>query len=137
MDIAALVSYLAPLLPQLLNIAAGTGDGGGQEGPGFGQRIWERLRGRVEERPAASEAVNDVAENPDDEELRTVLKVQLKKLLAEDPGLAAEIGRIFDEARSAGVAGTVTTVTASGQGSVAIGRDVSGSRITTTTRSAD
>ncbi|GLZ07199.1 hypothetical protein Acsp03_46650 [Actinomadura sp. NBRC 104412] len=131
MDIAALVSLLAPLLPQLLNLAAGQGDAADGDREGFGRRIWDRLRGRVEESPAAHEAVRDLADDPEDEDLRTVLKVQLKKLFNEDPELAREVGRLLDEARAAGAAGTVTNVTASGQGSIAIGRDVSGSTIST------
>jgi hypothetical protein len=134
MDIAALTAFLAPLLPYLLKAGEKLGDVAaekiGQETFGFAQRIWSTLRGKVEEKDAAKEAVIDVARDPDDEDLRTVLRVQLKKLLAEDPELAAEVERLWRQA-TAGTGGVVTNVTASGAGSVAIGRDATGSTITT------
>jgi hypothetical protein len=110
----------------------------GKEAVDFAQRLWDKLRGRVEAKDAAREAAEDVAHNPADVEFRTVLKVQLQKLLDEDAELAAEVRRVWDEAKAAGAPATVTTVTASGSGSVAIGRDVTGSTIATgERRSAD
>ncbi|MFD7479036.1 hypothetical protein ACFV8Z_44885 [Streptomyces sp. NPDC059837] len=126
MDITALVSYLAPLLSQLLNIAAGEP---GEPSPA--RRIWDRLRGRLAERPAASEAVRDVAQHPDDEVFRTVLFAQLRKLFDEDPALAAEIGRLFEEAHESGATGNVTNVNVSGSRSVGIGGNFTGGSITT------
>lgn len=135
MDVAALTAFLAPLLPHLLKVGGQVAetlvDRAGKEAVGFAQRLWDRLRGRVEAKEAAREAAEDVAHHPDDEELRTVLKVQLQKLLDEDAELAAEVRRVWDEASAAGAPATVTTVTASGSGSVAIGRDVTKSTITT------
>ncbi|MEU9888846.1 hypothetical protein [Sphaerisporangium sp. NPDC051011] len=134
MDIAALTTFLAPLLPYLVKAGEKFGDAAaeqvGQETFGFAQRIWSALRGKVGEKPAAQEAVADVAEDPDDEDLRTILRIQLKRLLAEDPELTAEVERLWRQApAAAGV--TVTNVTASGTGSVAIGRDATSSTITT------
>ena len=142
MDVAALTAFLAPLLPHLLKVgervAETVVDRVGKEAVDFAQRLWDKLRGRVEAKDAAREAAEDVAHNPDDVEFRTVLKVQLQKLLDEDAELAAEVRRVWDEAEAAGAPATVTTVTASGSGSVAIGRDVTGSTITTgERRSAD
>ncbi|WP_405771925.1 hypothetical protein OG539_43030 [Actinacidiphila glaucinigra] len=123
MDIGALVSLLAPHLPQLLNAVAGEP---GEPSPVA--RIWNRLRGRVVERPAAQEAVEDVAANPDDEVFRTVLFAQLRKLFTEDPAFAAEIGALFAEAQ--GSAGT-TNIHASGDRSIGIGGNVTGGTIST------
>ena len=135
MDVAALTAFLAPLLPHLLKIGGDVvdtvADRAGKEVVGFAQRLWDKLRGKVAAKPAADEAVTDVAHHPDDEDLRTALKVQLQKLLEEDAGLAAEVRRIWEEAQAAGAPAIITTVTASGTGSVAIGGDVSGSTITT------
>ena len=140
MDIAALTAFLAPLLPRLLDIGGRLGDAiterVGDEVYGFASRIWARLRGKVEEKESAKEAVEDVARDPSDEDLQTVLRIQLKKLLAEDEALAADVSRIWSEAQAAGA--VTVTVTASGAGSVAVGGDVSGSSITTTApRSAE
>ncbi len=134
MDIASLTAFLAPLLPALLNIggrvAKEAADAAGDEAVGFARRLWERLRGHVESKPAAQDAVDDVAAHPEDEDLQTVLKVQLRKLLEDDPQLAAEIGQLWEEGQAASI--VTVNVTASGAGAVAIGRDAVGSSITTT-----
>ncbi len=135
MDPASLTAFLAPLLPALLNIgsrvAQETVEAVGEEAVGLGRRIWDRLRGKVEAKPAATEAVNDVAEHPDDEDLQAALRVQLRKLLEEDPELAADLDRLWEEGKASGAVNV--TVTASGAGSVAIGRDARDTNITTTT----
>jgi len=80
----------------------------------------------VEAKPAALEAVQDAAERPDDEDALAALRLQLKKLLAEDEPLAKELARLLPQSGPAG-----QTVTASGSRSVAIGGNVSGSVIVT------
>jgi hypothetical protein len=87
--------------------------------------VWERLRPKIEARPAALEAAEDVASTPADEDALTVLRVQLKKLLTEDEALASEVARIYEESKKQGV-----TVIAAGDRSVAIGGDASGTIIT-------
>jgi hypothetical protein len=83
--------------------------------------LWGMLRARIEARPAAQEAVEDVAQNPSDEDAQAALRLQLKKLLAADTTLATEVGELWEEAKRASM-----TVSAIGDGSVAIGRDAAG-----------
>jgi hypothetical protein len=141
MDIAALTAFLAPLLPLLFRVGDRVADiatdAAADQAVGFARRIWNALRGPVEQKDAAREAVQDVTEHPDDEELRTVLRVQLRKLLEEDDELAAEVGRLWSEAEAAGATAVNIRVTASGTGSVAIGRDATGSTIVTGAQPAD
>lgn len=80
----------------------------------------------MEAQPAALEAAQDAAAQPDDEDAQAALRRQLKKLLAADEALAAEVTRLWEETKAAGV-----TVSATGQRSVAIGGSVSGSIIIT------
>jgi hypothetical protein len=68
----------------------------------------------VETKPAAQEAVQDVAKAPEDADAQAVLRLQLKKLLAEDEALAREVAQLWEEARAAGV-----VIIAAGQRSVA------------------
>lgn len=117
MDVATVVGVLAPVLPYLVEKAGHVAAGEaikkvGKEAWG----LWEKLRGAVQANPAASQAVDDLAAQPDDEDLRAVLRVQLKKLLQADPSLADEVARLI--------------VTASGDRSVAAGGDVRGTIIT-------
>jgi hypothetical protein len=81
----------------------------------------------VEEKPAAQEAAEEVAARPDDDDALAALRLQLRKLLEEDQQLASDLTRIWEEAQAA----NVVHVTASGERSVAVGGDVSGSTIIT------
>ena len=91
--------------------------------------VWARLSGKLTGKPAAQEAASDVAAEPADEDARAALRVQLRKLLADDPDLQRELAGVLKAAESAG---TITvTVTASGERSVAIGGDANGNTIIT------
>jgi hypothetical protein len=56
------------------------------------------MRLRVEAKEAAREAAEDAAHNPG----TRILKVQLQKLLDDDAALAAEVRRLWEEAKAAG-----------------------------------
>ena len=134
MDISALASSLTtalvPLLPYLLKAGEKAAEETGKAVAGqsleWGKSLWTKLRPQVEAKPAALEAVQDVARAPEDEDLQAALRVQLKKLLTEDQSLAEEVSRWLEQGKAAGI-----TVTASGERSVAIGGDVKGSTIVT------
>jgi hypothetical protein len=111
------VAALAPALPYLLGRAV---DEAGKE---FGkdawttiQKLWDDLRPRIEARPAANEAAQDVADHPDDVDAQAALRLQLKKMLAEDSALGLEVARVLAERE----ASESIRVTASGDGSVAV-----------------
>jgi hypothetical protein len=132
MDVAQLTAFLAPFLAPLL---AKTQAAAAEAVATFGEQawrqareIWRRLAGRVEERPATQEAAEDVANSPDNEGARGALAWQLEKLLAADPALRDAVAGLWQEAVAAGM---TVTVTASGERSVAVGRDVRDSRIAT------
>jgi hypothetical protein len=126
------VAVLAPFLPQLVmagqKVAEGVGSELGEHGEELARALWEQLKPRVEGRPASKEAVQDAALNPKDADAQAALRVQLRKLLTEDPVLAEELTRILNKDRPAG---SVITVTASGAGAVAAGRDIQAGTIIT------
>lgn len=134
MDVATLtkevVVFLAPFLPYLLKVgekaAEEAGKKLGNDAWEKAKALWGKLRPKVEAKPAALEATQDVAEAPDDSDAQAALRLQVKKLLTDDRSLAEEIAGLWDETRVARV-----TVIASGQRSVATGGDVSGSSIIT------
>src|ERR687892_1570720 len=103
---AALVAALAPFLPYL--VRAGQRAGGqvadelGDAAWQLAKDLWARLRPGVEEKPAAKEAVEDVAARPDDERARGALELQLEKLLRGDQGLARELAQMLEDAQRAG-----------------------------------
>ena len=125
-----IVLFLAPFMPYLLKAgekaAEEMGKNLGSEAWEQAKALWSKLRPKVEAKSAALEAAQDVAAAPDDKDAQAALRLQLKKLLAADQALAKEVARLWEEAKAASV-----TVTASGDRSVAVGGDVSGSAIIT------
>ncbi|QQS45406.1 MAG: hypothetical protein IPM66_15860 [Acidobacteriota bacterium] len=82
----------------------------------FGKPLLKKLLARIAKRPAALEAVEDLARQPDNSDNQTVMKVQLAKLFEADRELAAEIEQLVTNANRAGI---TINITASGDRSVA------------------
>jgi 3-hydroxyacyl-CoA dehydrogenase len=126
-DVAA---YLIPALPYLMKASEEAvkevGKKIGGEALDYAKSLWARLRPKAEATPALQGAIVDVAAAPDDEDAQAQLRHQLKKLLADDTKLASELNGILQDAKNAGV-----TVIVSGDRSVGIGGNVSGSTIIT------
>jgi len=128
MELAALTAFLAPFVPYLVKggeaVAVEAGKAFGTEAWGHAQALWERLRPSVEQKEVARQAAGDLAERPDDDRARGAFELQLEKLLAADGALRADLERLWGEAAAANV------VVASGDRSVAAGRDISGTVVT-------
>ena len=120
MDVRALADsltqILAPGLPRLV--------GRGMEAPPNGAKspgdmekakaLWSRLRQRVEEKPAAAEAVQDLARAPEDSDAQAALRIQIRKLLEGDAVLAAELASLIESADAAMSRGNQAAVYGSG-----------------------
>ncbi len=121
-----ITSFLLPLLPHLLKIgdkaAEEVGKKIGGEGWERAKALWERLRRKKN----VEQVAQTVAALPDNQALREALREEIARALQEDGALREEIARLWGEAQASGV-----TVTASGDRSVAIGGNVSGSVIIT------
>lgn len=93
-----LAALLAPALPYLVEggkqLVAKAGEDLAEGAWDKVKALWGRLRSRVEAKPAAAEAVEDVAKTPEDEDAVAALRLQLKKILAEDEAFAAEIAEL-------------------------------------------
>ena len=81
---------------------------------GLGLKPLARLR-RGMHAEVLEEAVVDAAENPGDEDFEAALRAQLKKALARDPRLAADVVRLLNE-------GGVSVI-ATGERAVAVGHN--------------
>lgn len=128
----ALTRILAPVLPGLAE--GGTGDRLGGAMPSGAEELvralWLRLRQRVEERPQAAEAVEDVTRTPEDPDAQASLRHQLRKLLEADPTLAAELASLIQSGdlsvaklHGSGAIAQGAGVVAVGAGGIAVGRD--------------
>lgn len=138
MDPATLTAFLAPFLPALLNLGAKAASGAATKaGETAGTKltenalnkakaIWEKLHPKVEAKEAAKEAAEDVAKAPDDEDLQTALRVQLKKILEADPDLAEAIAPILEENAPDGTPGTQIVQHVTGNQNQVIGQITGG-----------
>ena len=126
MDISLLVKFLTPCLPFLLNVGNKAVEGASQKlGEDVWRKatvVWSKLQPKVEGKAATLEAAKDVANDPEDEDLQTALRVQLKKILEGEPTLAAEIAQILSEKSTTGTGGDNIQQDASGTGNQVIGK---------------
>ncbi len=63
----------------------------------LGEDIYRVLKTRFGKKPSAQEALTDLEKTPDDPDLQAALRVQLKKLLAEDEAFAAQLQHLLEE----------------------------------------
>lgn len=107
-----LARILGPYLPYLVETGKKAGDKVvGEAALAGAKKVWGKLRGKVEEKPEAAEAVRDLAADPEDSDLQAALRVQLKKILATDSGFAGELAKLLQ------ATGTKVTQTADTRGS--------------------
>ncbi len=133
----ALTQILAPALPRLITNSL-EGSSGTTVDMDRAKTIWSRLYASVEGSPATTEAVRDLAKDPEDLDAQAFLRIQLRKLLERDKVLTAEMARLVE---SNGVAGNVMSgaavygsgaiaqsgrAVAAGGGGIAIGGNVWG-----------
>jgi hypothetical protein len=118
MEITTLVAFLSPFLPFLLKLGGKAAEKATETAAGkFGeaswtkaQAVWEKLSPKVEAKESAKKAAVAFANAPEDEDFQVALKVQLKKLLAEDEVLVNAIAQILEADGTPGVQ-IVQTVT--------------------------
>jgi len=135
----ALAATLAPALPYLakagskaVEAAAGeVGKAAVGSVSGKVKEIWGKIGPRIGARPAAAEAVEDLAKRPDDARARGAVELQLEKILEADPSLLAEVASLL-EAAGARVVVQGSGVAAVGNGAVAgaVGSKVAGGDLT-------
>jgi hypothetical protein len=130
-EVAALTAFLAPFLPTLVRagscLAERAADAVSDEAFTYARALWEKLKPGIEERPSAQEAAEAVAAQPENAAALEALRVQVGNLLDEDPKLKSDVAGIWQQAQTA----NVVQVTATGDRSVAVGGDVTGSTIIT------
>lgn len=99
MNIALLVTILAPCMPLLMGLGQKAVEKGAEQMLPQVRKIWEKLHPKVEAKEAAKEAAEDVAKSPDDADAMAALRQQLKKILEapENAGLVKEIEEILAE----------------------------------------
>jgi hypothetical protein len=113
----------------------------------FGAQTWELAQSlwtKLQEKEEVEEAARDVVVMSDDPDARAALRLQLKKLLAQDKKLAADLAQILEEFQTSRPSATYhaevhgsgaiaqgPSAVAAGERSVAVGGSVGGSVIVT------
>lgn len=117
---------LQPVLPWLAAKAAEgvAGEAGKKLFGTVAEKIWRHISPRIQARPEAESALQDFLVDPGDADAQAALRLQIRKLLADDPSLATEVARILEGAKR-------TDGTVRGDRSVAVGGDAISSPITT------
>ncbi len=130
MDIVTLTAFISPFLPFLIKLGGKAAEKATESVAGkFGeaswakaQAVWEKLSPKIEAKESAKEAAIDFANAPDDEDLQVALRVQLKKLLAQDEALANAIAQILQEDGSDGLPGTQIVQNVTGNRNQVVGQ---------------
>lgn len=102
--IAAIVKFLAPFLPSLLNVGGNVAEGAyqavGQDGWNKAKTIWAKLQPKVEAKEEAKKAAEEAAKNLEDEDFQGAFRKELKQILAADTELVKEIAEIIQAQKS-------------------------------------
>jgi len=105
-DSAAAAAAVVPYVVQAVEtfgekVLEKSADAAAEGAAGFGARLVARLLRRGGDRPltdrgaAVESAVRDLAATPSDEDVQAAARVAVRKLLDEDPGLAAEVAGLL------------------------------------------
>lgn len=94
---ATAISILTPYLTNAADAAARQ----------LGDEVYKKLKARLSKKPAAQEALTDVEKSPQDADLQTALRAQIKKLLEEDHAFATELQEMFKKSGKAETGATI------------------------------
>ena len=112
---------LAPAIPMLIKAADAP------EVADLARSVWDKLGPRLLAKPGAKDAVERAAARPDDKRVQGALELELEDVLNEDRSLAAELVQLLQDSPRGGA----VNVSVSGNRSVGIGGNISGSTIIT------
>ena len=120
--ISTIANYLIPFIPYLAKAGESLAEEAGKKVAGDAwngvKGIWEKLRPGVDSKSSLKEAVSDLASSPNDDDMKGAFRTQIRKLLQEDPSVAAEIEKLFRELNQHQSGGK--SFIASGAGAIAV-----------------
>ncbi len=132
MDIVAVTSLISSCLPSLLKIgdkaAEIAGSKIGEDAWATAKKIWEKLRPKVEEKKVIANAVEAVAESPDDQDCKEFFQKKLQKLIEENQELTEAITKILQESAPLPASVQINQTVTNNQGQV-IGQMTGGKAI--------
>ncbi len=119
MDPATLAALaLTVLSPYLAKVGEKVAEKMGESLPTHAEKLWTTLTGKLDTRPAAKVAVEDLAENPADADNQAAFRKELKKALAEDPQFLAVMAELLEKAQKESQ--SIKNSAVAGQGGIAV-----------------
>jgi len=124
------------LAPYIVKAGEKTAEKLGEMLPAGVGKVWTAITGRFKGKPAAESATIDLVAQPNDEDNQTAFRIQLKKVLENDPGFMTELAQLLatiqpergDQILNTGSGGVATRGgVAAGAGGVAVKGDSHGS----------
>ena len=67
--------------------------------PDVAGKLWDKIAGKIKDKPAAREAARDLVGNADDKDNQAAFEIQLRKMLKDDPAFAAELESLVQKAQ--------------------------------------
>jgi hypothetical protein len=89
-------------------------------------KLWTALVKKFKGKPAAEEAMADLAKKPDDEDNQAAVRKQIKKAIEEEPDLLPALAELLENARKEAVSIQGSAVAGNGGIAVNIGGNVQG-----------
>ena len=89
---------LTVLSPFLQKLAPAAAEAIGTKVPDAVGALWKAIKQRFDKKAAAREVLEDMLKNPDDGDFQAAFRAQLKKILTEDEGFAAQLQTLLDKA---------------------------------------
>jgi hypothetical protein len=93
-------------------------------------KVWDTVKGKMEERPETKTLPTDLAATPDDQSVQGAFQYQLKKLLENDDAFAQQLENLVNDAKEGSVSnigdGAVATNHSNAIGKIEAGHDISG-----------
>jgi hypothetical protein len=92
-------------------------------------KVWDTVKGKMEERPETKTLPTDLAATPDDQSVQGAFQYQLKKLLETDDAFAQQLEKLVNDAKEGSISnrdGVVATNHSNAIGRIDVGGDLSG-----------
>ena len=115
-DIAQLATSAWTMIqPHLPVLATKAMDEISKKVPEAVNKVWEMITNKLETKPAAKEALEDVKKSPDDPDTQAAFRQQLKKVMTEDESFATDLSKLLE------AAGNTYKASLTGSGAIAQG----------------
>lgn len=95
MDLQSIQPLATAAVSLIVQYLAKAGDRAARQA---GQAIFDAVAARLQEKAGAQETLAELEQSPEDQDMQAALRVELRRLLAEDEAFAAQLRQLVGEA---------------------------------------